>query len=63
MKKDTIEIKGILAYREGDYLVVQAWMPDGKYREVIREPLDGPFSHCVHACGIRKGQIGVKEKP
>ncbi len=62
MKHDAIEIKGIWAYREGDYFVVQALMPDSTYREVLREPLDGPFSHRVRAEQIRKAQVGVKEK-
>lgn len=54
---NTIEIKGIWLLREGDYAVVKVWMPDGSYKEVIREHLDGPFSHCVHAGGIAKAEV------
>lgn len=54
---ETIEIRGIWLVRVGDDVVVRAWMPDGTYREVIREPLDCPFSHCVHASGIASKQI------
>jgi len=32
-------------------------MPDGSYREIIREPLDSPFSHCVHAGGIKTSRV------
>lgn len=61
---DTIAIRGVWLGREGDYAAVKVWMPDGTYREVIREHLDGCFSHCVHAGGIRraadKESAGVK---
>lgn len=53
----TIEIRGILLTKVGDDIVVEAWMPDGTYREVIRERAEGPISHCVHAGGIRKGKV------
>ncbi len=53
MPNDTVAIKGIWIYRQGEHVVVEAWMPDGTYREVIREHLDGPFSHCVHSGGIK----------
>jgi hypothetical protein len=60
---EVIEIKGILLHRQGDYAVVEAWMPDGTYREVIREHLDGPFSHCVHAEGIRRAATVERKYP
>lgn len=53
---DIIKIKGIVLTRKGNDAVVEAWMPDGSYVEVIREPLDANFSHCVHAGGIDKAQ-------
>ncbi len=51
---DIVEIKGVWLRRAGDHVIVEAWMPDGTYREIIREHLDGPFSHCAHAGAIRK---------
>ncbi len=51
---DTINIRGVWLRREGDYAVVEVWMPDGSYREIIREHIDGNFSHCVHAGGIER---------
>lgn len=59
-KKSTIEVMGIWLRRAGDYVIVEAWMPDGSYREVIREHADGSFSHCVHATGIRKAEEVVR---
>ena len=56
---DVIEIRGILLTRDGDHIIVEAWMPDGTYREVIRERADGPISHCVHAGGIHKAETKV----
>jgi len=56
----TIEVKGIWLVREGDHAVVKVWMPDGTYREVIREHIDGPFSHCVHAGGIAKADVAQR---
>lgn len=59
---ETVELAGIVLRRDGDYAVVEAWMPDGTYREVIREPLDCPFSHCVHAGGIRNATASVAQQ-
>jgi hypothetical protein len=54
---ETVEIKGVWLRREGDYVVVETWMPDGSYREVVREHIDGNFSHCVHAGGIKAAPV------
>ena len=61
--EQTISLRGIWLLREGDDVVVLAWMPDGTYREVIREDIDGPFSHCVHAGGIRRATTERKYLP
>lgn len=55
----TVEVAGINLRRDGDHIVVEAWMPDGSYVEVIRERAEGPISHCVHAGGILAAQDGT----
>ena len=47
-----ILVRGINLVRRGADVVVELWLDDGTYREVIRERADGPISHCVHAAGI-----------
>ena len=47
-----IEVRGVWLRRSGNYIVVDVWMPDGTYHEIIREHIDGNFSNCVHAGGI-----------
>jgi hypothetical protein len=47
------EVKGIWLQREGDYAVV-IMETGGKQIELIREPLDCPFSHYVHTGGIQR---------
>lgn len=54
--ENTVEVRGIYLKREGDDIVVLAWMPDNTYREVIRERAEGPISHCVHANGIKRAR-------
>ncbi len=65
MPMETIEILGINLVRMGNDIVVEAWMPDGTYREVIRERIEGPISHCVHATGIKNAETvsGFRRKP
>jgi hypothetical protein len=53
---ETVEIRGISLTKQGDHIVVEVWMPDGSYHEVIRERAEGPISHCVHAAGINKAE-------
>jgi uncharacterized coiled-coil DUF342 family protein len=47
----TIEVSGIMLRRSGDYAIVEAEV-DGKWREVISEFIDTPFSHIVEPAGI-----------
>lgn len=47
----TIEVSGIMLRRSGDYAIVEAEV-DGKWKEVIREFIDAPFSHIVEPSGI-----------
>ncbi len=53
---ETVEISGVVLRRSDEYVVVEAWMPDGTYREIICEHIDGNFSHCAHAGAIRKAK-------
>lgn len=46
------EERAIWLRREGDFAVVLI-EKDGAFVEVIREPLDGPFSHIVEPSGIK----------
>lgn len=39
--------------RVGDFAVVEVEF-DGEWVEVIREHVDGNFSHCVHPVGIQE---------
>lgn len=47
----TIEVSGIMLRRSGDHAIVEAEV-DGKWKEVIREYIDAPFSHIVEPAGI-----------
>lgn len=47
-----VEVSGIWLQREGDDAVVMVER-DGRWIEVIREHVDGPFSHIVEPSGIR----------
>ena len=66
----TIEVSGIMLRRSGDYAIVEAEI-DGKWREVIREFIDAPFSHIVEHAGIadaKESELnavprGVEESP
>jgi len=49
---DPVLVRGIWLRREGDHAVVLAEV-DGEWVEVIREHVDGPFSHIVEPNGIR----------
>jgi hypothetical protein len=48
----SIAVDGIWLRREGEYAVVLAEL-DGKWVEVIREHVEGPFSHIVEPDGIK----------
>lgn len=49
-------VRGINLTRVKNHIVVEAWMPDGSYRKVIEECVDGPISHCAHAGTINKAR-------
>ena len=51
MGRETIKIEGLWLRREGDHVVVLAEV-DGNWVEVIREHVDGSFSHIVEPDGI-----------
>lgn len=57
MEQDSINILGVWLRRVGNEVVVEVWMPNGTYKEVIREKIDGNFSHCCHANGIRESKV------
>jgi hypothetical protein len=41
-------------HRSGDYLVVELEAPDGSWVEVIREQVDGNYSHIIEPLGIEE---------
>lgn len=51
-KGPSVLVQGIWLRREGDYAVVLVEYPDGKQVEVIREHVDGSFSHFIHDWGL-----------
>lgn len=58
MKGPPVLIQGIWLRREGDHAVVLVKYPDGRQVEIIREHLDGQFSHYVHAWGLAARKDG-----
>ena len=48
--------------REGDYAIVEVEF-DGEWVEVIREHIDGNFSHCVHPVGIQEQMYRALMEP
>ena len=48
------QVMGIWLKREGDWAVVTAEDIYGREVELIREHLDGPFSHNISEHGIRR---------
>ena len=46
----------------GDHAVVAVQFADGRYAEVIRERMDGPFSHWVSDIGLAEAQDHAQEK-
>lgn len=52
---DRISVSGVMLRRVGDHAVVEVEI-DGRWVEVIREALDGNFSHIVEPRGIRRTQ-------
>lgn len=51
-KGPAVPVQGIWLRREGDHVVVLVEFPDGREVEVIRERLDGCFSHFIHDWGL-----------
>lgn len=51
-KGPAVPIQGIWLRREGDYAVVLVEYPNGETIEVIREHVDGSFSHFIHDWGL-----------
>lgn len=49
---NAVPVMGIWLRREGDYAVVLAEDSQGKTVELIREHVDGPFSHNISEHGI-----------
>ena len=49
-----IDISAVWLRAEGEYAVVLVERSDGKWYEVIREKMDGPFSHICEASGLIK---------
>jgi hypothetical protein len=52
MTQVPVAVDGIWLRREGDYAVVLV-QRDGQWREIIREHVDGPFSHICEPNGVR----------
>lgn len=50
---EPILIQGVWLVRDGDYAVVRVEFPDGRIVEVIREHIDGAFSHNITEHGLR----------
>lgn len=55
----TTAIESIVLAKDGDDVVVQVCV-NGAYYEIIREQIDSPFNHCVHASGIQQTVKGKK---
>lgn len=47
--------------RVGDYVIVEVEF-DGEWVEVIREQLDGNFSHCIYPIGIQDRMSAAHHK-
>jgi hypothetical protein len=64
MKGSAVPIMGIHLVRQGDHAVVEVEFPGGQIKEVIREHIDGPFSHWISEHGLvatLHGVCGVKD--
>ena len=58
----SIAIEGVWVRREGARVIVLVQV-DGGWVEVIREGIDGPFSHTVASSGIRRRLPGAPDDP
>ena len=61
MVEETVEVRAICLIRNGNDIVVNAWMLDGSYREIIRESIDRLVTHYAHASSIANAKGGMKE--
>lgn len=52
IRQTPIAVEGIWLVREGDFALVRVQL-DGKWIEIIKEHLDGPFSHICEPNGVR----------
>ena len=60
--QEPITVSGIQLVRIGDYAIVNVEV-DGKWVEVIREHVEGSFSHIVEPSGIRTKLAAKKHGP
>lgn len=51
--KQPISITGLMLRRQGDHAIVEVEV-EGVWVEIIKEHLDGNFSHIVEPAGIRQ---------
>lgn len=49
--------------RDGDYAIVKVETVPGEWVEIIREPLDGQFSHIVEPLGIEQAMLSSGYDP
>ena len=61
MIEETVEVRAICLTRNGNDIVVNAWMPDGSYREIIRENAERLVTHYAHASSIANAHGVMKE--
>lgn len=62
MPQVPIEVDGVWLCREGEYAVVKVER-NGKWIEIIREHIEGPFSHICEPEGVRTREAGTHAVP
>ncbi len=60
--KESIEVQGVMVRRLGEHVLVEVEV-DGKWYQVIQEPIDSNFSHIIEPGGIRSIVNGSRTTP